>query len=211
MKMARHKYSKSVDSENAAKAVCTDMPISLKQSVEICNLLRGKKLSRAERILNDVMQFKEAVPYRRFNAGAGHKPGIGPGRYPVKACKYILNVLLSAKANADNLGLDLSSLEVAHICAQAGASRYKGGRQRGRVAKCCAVEVILEGKADSKKKKAKPEKDEKKALIKSEPAGDSAAKDKPAKSDGVKSQNKSAKSAVKTSKPVEKAGGAKND
>ena len=53
--------------ENMAKAVLMDAPISKKQSVEICSLLRGKTTEKAKAILQNVIDMKEAVPYKFGN------------------------------------------------------------------------------------------------------------------------------------------------
>ena len=81
-----------------------DLPISTKASVEICNYLRNRPLDKAKAILNQVINKKMAIPYRRYNRDMGHKPGIAAGRYPEKAAKHILKVL-----NADMNELKRSS------------------------------------------------------------------------------------------------------
>lgn len=49
---------------------------------------------------NEVINQKKAVPYKRFNKDVGHKKGIGPGRYPIKASGVILSLVKLAESNA---------------------------------------------------------------------------------------------------------------
>ncbi|MDD5086915.1 MAG: 50S ribosomal protein L22, partial [Candidatus Nanoarchaeia archaeon] len=79
-----YKYSIKTN-EHMAKAVGILLPISTKQAVEICNMLRGGNLQKAKTFLEEVADMKKAVKFDRFSEGAGHKKGMGPGKYPVKA------------------------------------------------------------------------------------------------------------------------------
>src|SRR3989338_161402 len=101
-----YKYSSKYDKETMAKAVGTALPISTKQSIEICKWIRGKKIVRAKKMLADVVAMKIPVPYTRFNQHIPHRAGIGPGRYPVNACKSILEIVEAAEVNAQFKGLD---------------------------------------------------------------------------------------------------------
>lgn len=137
-----YKYSAKYDKENMVKAVGTALPISTKQSIEICKWIRGKKIAIAKRMLNDVIAMKIAVPYTRFNQHIPHRPGIGPGRYPLKACAEILALIESVEVNAQFKGLDTSSLALTHICAQKAHTPYRNGRQGRRKAKRSHIEII---------------------------------------------------------------------
>ncbi len=142
-------YSIAIDPEKTARAIGRDLPISRKKSVELCRELRGMKLQDAKNYLQDIIKLKRAVPFRRYTSGAGHKRGIGPGRYPVKAAKYILELLESAEANADYLGMDTDELVIKHIAAHPGRV-YRGfmprahGRSTPWDKKTTNIEVILE-------------------------------------------------------------------
>ncbi len=142
-------YSAAFDPEKTARALGKDLPISRKKSMELCRKLRGMRLQDAKDYLEDVMNMKRAVPFRRYTAGAGHKKGIGPGKYPVKPAKYILETLESAESNADYNGLDTDELVIKSIAAHPGRV-YKGfmPRAHGRSTpwnnKTTNIEVILE-------------------------------------------------------------------
>ena len=102
---------KQSDEKEIAKASGMSLPISTKQSIEICNFIRNKTLEKAKAILERVLEKKEAIPFKRFGSDTGHKRGaIGAGRYPQKTAKEILKVLDSVEANAQAKGLIFLSL-----------------------------------------------------------------------------------------------------
>src|SRR3989338_8031009 len=95
---------------NIAEVYGKSLPISTKFSVEICNAIRNKELSRAKKILEDIISMKHALPIRRFGKDRSHKIGTGPGRYPIKASSLFLSLLNSVEANASNKGLNVNNL-----------------------------------------------------------------------------------------------------
>jgi large subunit ribosomal protein L22 len=150
-----NRYPEHQMKENSAKALAKDMPISTKVSVNICAFLRGKSLAQAKDLMQKVIQKKVAVPYPRFNSDLGHKTGIGPGRYPEKACEIILSLLEEAEANAQVKGLNSSQLKVAHISASRAARPWRYGRKRRIKTKRTHISIILEESAEIAEKKAK--------------------------------------------------------
>ncbi len=144
-----YRYATQSSGEHTARAVGKELGISPKMAVEVCNYVRLRPLEDAKKRLAGVLALKEAVPVKRYNFDLGHKKGIGPGRYPVKACKAILGLLESAEANAQFKGLNTSLLQVVHICAHdAGKSMHYG--RRGRKMKRTHVEVVVEEKEKEK-------------------------------------------------------------
>lgn len=141
---------KEYNKENMAKATGLSMPISTKQAIVISSTLRGKKVSDCKTYLLDVIKKKKAVPFTRFNKGMGHKPGMGPGRFPIKASAEILMLIKSAEANAQFKALNTSSLVIAHIKANAASSAWHYGRQKRRKMKRTNLDIILVEKHDKK-------------------------------------------------------------
>ncbi len=138
-----YNYSAKYNKEKMARAVGVSMPISTKQSVEICRMLRGKDLQKSKKMLKDVIEKKKAVPYRRYNQELPHQKGTGPGRFPIKSATYILELLDSVEANAVFKGLDSNSLVVCHINAQKASRPWHYGRFRRRKTKRTHVEIIV--------------------------------------------------------------------
>jgi len=121
--MAKIKYVYNEDAGKVAKAAGRSLKISPKHSREICNAIRGMEVEEAKDYLEDVIAMKQAVPFKRYNKKVGHKRGLDgwpTGRYPVKAAKQILDVLVNAEANAEYQGLDTDNLEIVHISSHRG-------------------------------------------------------------------------------------------
>ena len=134
------------------KASGRDLRISPKAAREICEAIRGMELDAARRFLQDVIDKKRPVPYRRYKKEVSHKAGIQgwyAGRYPVKAAAEILKILNSLEANADDRGLDTERLKIIHAAANRGRliKRYiprAFGRSSPRFDKLCHVELAAE-------------------------------------------------------------------
>lgn len=161
--MAKYNYSvKGISPEHTATAVGRTLPISTKQSIEICSFIRNKSLQKAKALLNEVAAKKTAVPFKRFKA-VGHRKGkLAAGRYPIKASKEILKLLESVEANAQFKGLSTANLVINHICAHKASRPWHYGRQRRRKMKRTNIEIIVKEQAIKKEEvKAKPKKEEK--------------------------------------------------
>jgi large subunit ribosomal protein L22 len=95
-----------------ARARGIEIPMSPKKTYEVLNAIRGLPLEKAETFLEEVVAQRRAVPFRRYNQEVAHKRGTGPGRYPVKVAKNVLQVLHNARENAEYEGLDSDRLVV---------------------------------------------------------------------------------------------------
>jgi len=138
-------------------AVGRSLPISTKQSIEICDFIRNRSIDDAKKILNEVIKKKMAIPFKRFREGAGHKRGIASGKYPQKACKELLKVLNMVEANAQHKGLS-SSLKIKSILAQKASTPWHFGRKRRRKMKRTHIEVVVEEiRSEGKKRDARKE------------------------------------------------------
>jgi len=78
-----------------------------------------------------------------------HKKGIGPGRYPEKAARYMLKTLENAENNAEYKGFDAENMKISHISAYGGRV-LKGmmpraqGRATDKNKITTNIEIILE-------------------------------------------------------------------
>ena len=161
--MTKYKYAfKDYEPERMARAVGRGIAISTKTTIELCNYLRGKKLLRAKTILQGVINKTEAIPFKRFTDGVGHRRGdIRSGRYPFKASKEVLFLLESVEVNAQVKGLNTSELTLLHLCCHEANRAFHQGRQRRRRTKSTHVEVVVIETPNEKKEENKGVKKEK--------------------------------------------------
>lgn len=160
--MANSYSFKEYGKDNMARAIGRALPISFKQSVEICNFIRNRHINDAKSLLNNVILHKRAVPFRRFKKNVGHKTKIAAGRYPEKACKEILELINSVEANAQFKGLNTANLVIAHINANKAGKTMHFGRKRGRRAKRTNIEIVVHAKAKDAAAKEKSKNESKK-------------------------------------------------
>ena len=139
------KYAFQGMKENMARAITKDAGISTKASIEIANFIRGKKSSEAKVILERVLKKKQAIPFRRFTDGVGHRKGAGiaAGRFPIKACEIFITLIKQCEANAQAKGLS-SDLRIVHLVPQRGSNTFRHGRLRRRSYKRTHLEIVLE-------------------------------------------------------------------
>ena len=110
-----------------------NLPISTKQSVEIAKYLMGRQLNKSKLFLQNVIDKKSAVPFKRYNRDVGHKPGkIAAGRYPEKAIQNFIILINSVEANAEDKGLDSKNLIITELKADLGPQNWHQGRMRRR-------------------------------------------------------------------------------
>ncbi|MHA1229519.1 MAG: 50S ribosomal protein L22 [Candidatus Helarchaeota archaeon] len=118
--MGKHKYAIiGLDPDRTAKAVGRDVKVSPKPVREICNCIRGMKLDKAKQFLEDVIDMKRVVPFKRYKGKRGHKKGLDKykwyaGAYPIKAAREVLNVIENAENNAEYKGLDIDRIRIIH-------------------------------------------------------------------------------------------------
>ncbi len=140
-----------IPKHNYAKAFGTNMRISTKSAIVICNVIRNKPLTRARRLLEDLNTKKRSLD----------------GKYYSKAVKGVLEILDSCEKNAGFKGLDADRLFV-HASAHRGASIRRRRRKGafGSTLKNTNLEVLLiergkEGKDRVSKEKIKEQMEKK--------------------------------------------------
>jgi large subunit ribosomal protein L22 len=139
---------------SVARARGVEFPISPKKTYEVLNAIRGKRLVDARKFLEDVVALKQAVPFRRYNQETAHKRGIGPGRYPKKVARSILQVLQNAESNAEYEGLDTDQLFIYVAASSRGRIRKASmPRAHGRATpwneQTTSVEIVLKEREES--------------------------------------------------------------
>ena len=137
-----------------ARAIGTALPISFKQSVEICSFIKNRSVNDAKKILQNVAEKKTAIPFKRYNWDLGHKRKIGPGSYPEKASKEFIMLIESAESNAQFKGLNTSNLAIAHISAHKAGKAWHFGRKSRRKMKRTNIEIVVEERKKEEKETA---------------------------------------------------------
>ena len=140
-----------------ARALGTALPISFKQSVEICRFIKDRNVDEAKKILHNVAEKKTAIPFKRYNWDLGHKKKIGPASYPEKASKEFIRLIESVEANAQFKGLNTSNLVIAHVSAHKAGKAWHFGRKTRRKMKRTNIELVVE----EKKKNQEPKQEQK--------------------------------------------------
>jgi large subunit ribosomal protein L22 len=141
-----------LDQERTVKASGREVRVSHKAAREVCYAINRMMLSEAKEFLQQVVEKKKPVAFRRFKKKVGHRHGLEKafaGRYPVNAAQKVLEVLEGAEANADFKGLDIDNLRIIHASAYPGMKikRYiqrAFGRSSPRFETLCHIEVALE-------------------------------------------------------------------
>merc|ERR1719266_818572 len=128
-------------------------------------------LKAAQTYLEDVLEKKQCVPFRKFAGAVGRTPQakafkMSQGRWPVKSAKIVLDLLRNAESNAEFKNLDTDNLTIQHIQvnpAQQGHRRtYRAhGRINPYMSCPCHVEMILQEKEESVEKPVAEEKPKK--------------------------------------------------
>lgn len=124
-----YSYKISEDKEEVTvKASLREVSISPKHAVEIAREIKGMNIEKARRFLEDVVNLRRPVPFKRYNKKVPHRRGLTgwpAGRYPVKAAKFFLKLLDNLENNAEQKGLDVSRLKIIHCAAFKGRKRKK--------------------------------------------------------------------------------------
>lgn len=126
-----------------AKAIGKNLRVSWKDVTEIGRFVKGDLVEDAERKLERVIEKELPVPYTKFDSDVGHRSGGQKGRYPVKAAEEVLEVIRSAKSNAEYEGLNVEGLEVQEFITNQGPRIRTPKRHRGREIKSAHVKVVV--------------------------------------------------------------------
>jgi large subunit ribosomal protein L22 len=141
-----------LDPIRTAKASGRDLRISPKATREICNAIRHMTLDEARYFLEEVVDKRKPVPYKRHNKKVPHRRGMSKwfsGRFPVKAASSILKLIDNLEMNALDKGLDIDRLRIIHAASQR-ARVIKGfmprafGRASPSYKRLCHVELVVE-------------------------------------------------------------------
>jgi len=111
-----------LDPDRTVKCSGRQLRISPKASVEICRTIRGMKLPDAKKLLERVVEKKQAIAYRHYKKEVPHRRQLTEpwfaGRFPQKAAGRLLRLLEELEANAEYRNLDTERLKIIHAAAQ---------------------------------------------------------------------------------------------
>merc|ERR1711935_475334 len=157
------KYSREPqDMSKCCKARGNNLRVHYKNSRETANAVKGMTIKKAQKFLQDVIAHKDIVPFRRHTGGIGHAAQaknhkVAAGRWPEKSCRYVLDLLTNAEANAEIQGLEADSLVIQHVQVnRAPGMRRRTYRAHGRInpymCSPCHIEFVLAPNPDVVKK-----------------------------------------------------------
>ncbi len=113
----------------SALAQGRSLPISKKHSMYLCTYVKNKSLDDAIHQLEDVRKLKRAIP---FKGEIPHRKGIMSGRYPVKAARYMINILKALKGNALTNGLDIKKTRISQASSHWASRPLRSGGRRAK-------------------------------------------------------------------------------
>ena len=152
------------DAVKSSKARGAHLRTHFKHCREICHAIKGMRLSKTKKYLEDVLQFKAAVAFTKFTGGCGRhaqgkqiKASGDKCKWPQKATQIILDLVKNAEANAEMKGLDTDNMVVSHAQAnRAIKQRRRTYRAHGRIGPySCSpahIELILSERASNVQK-----------------------------------------------------------
>lgn len=103
--MARYGAT-STNPAKSASARGSYLRVSFKNTRETAQAISGWELTKAQQYLEQVLDHKRAIPFRRFNSSIGRTAqgkefGVTKARWPAKSVKFVQGLLQNAAANAE--------------------------------------------------------------------------------------------------------------
>merc|ERR1712153_175938 len=161
--MVKEYARKPSDEDTSCKAKGSDLRVHFKNTRETAMAIKNMSLEKAKKYLEDVMDKKRAIPFRRFCGGVGRTAQATPAgstngqaRWPKKSCEFVLGLL----RNAEMKDLDMDKLFITHIQVnRAVQQRRRTYRAHGRInpymSSPCHIEIILSQQETNVKRPAK--------------------------------------------------------
>ncbi|KAL9180283.1 hypothetical protein ACHAXT_008253 [Thalassiosira profunda] len=147
-----------------SKSRGSHLRVHFKHCREIAHHIKGLEVGKADKFMQDVLEYKDIVPFTKYTGGIGrkamakqHKAAGDKGRWPVKATKVVKDLLSNAVANAESKGMDVDKLYISHAqCNRAPPGRRRTYRAHGRIGKYASqpahIELILSERSEGVEK-----------------------------------------------------------
>ena len=122
-----------------AKCKVADLRAHYKNTYEVARSVKGWNLKKAITYLENVIEHKQIIPFRRYTGGIGRHAQLKPfkhtqGRWPEKSAKIVRELLINLKANATSNKLDTDKCVINHVVVQRAVSgRRRTYRAHGRI------------------------------------------------------------------------------
>lgn len=125
----------------AAQAKGAYLRIHYKHTREIARAIKGRSISDAKSYLENVLQFKDAIPVTKYTGGVGRKSIAKKYKvsgdkvsFPQKATKVFIDLLVNVQSNAEAKGLELEKVKITHVNVnQAPTMHRRTYRAHGRI------------------------------------------------------------------------------
>merc|ERR1719361_2610347 len=109
--MVKGYSTEPTNGSKSCKAMGVDLRVHFKNTYETVQAIKNMKLNDAKQYLQDVIEKKRCIPFRKFTGCIGRTPQakaykMSQGRWPVKSCKIVLDLLKNAESNAEFKNLD---------------------------------------------------------------------------------------------------------
>lgn len=123
---AKPEVKKNAPKKDSAVVHGWDLPISTKQSMDVCSMIRGMTIEKALSMLNEVLLFKRVVHMNKREMPHQHGKGVMAGRFPQNTCMEFIRLVKQLQANAIVNGLEIEKCVIS--CKADFASRpYRRG------------------------------------------------------------------------------------
>jgi large subunit ribosomal protein L17e len=161
------KYSRQpAEPAKSAKCRIGDLRAHYKNTYEVARAVKGLKLKRAIVYLDNCLEHKQIIPFRRYTGGVGRHAQCKEfkhtqGRWPEKSLKAVRELLINLKANAESAKLNVDDCVISHAVVQRAVSgRRRTYRAHGRISPYlssnCHIEFHCVQKTKEVRKADKP-------------------------------------------------------
>lgn len=123
----------------SAKCRISDLRAHYKNTYEVTRAVKGMKVKRAITYLENVLEHKSVIPFRRYTGGVGRAAQAKAfkhtqGRWPEKSVNIIKDLLTNLAANAESNKLNVDDCVITHaVCQRAVSGRRRTYRAHGRI------------------------------------------------------------------------------
>jgi len=124
-----------------------NLGISPKDSISVCNMIRGRSIDTALKMLDEVTHFKRVIKMNNREVPHKHGKGVMAGRYPMNVVGEFIKLVKQLRANAIYHELELEKCRISCKADQATKPYKRGGARFKRT----HLMIRLDKKKEDKK------------------------------------------------------------